>query len=249
MPIQSVERAAAIIELVDAAPLGLTEIARAMDLPKPTVHGLVRTLVDVGFVQQDPDTGRYSVGDRLGRVGHGLDRHELRSLATNWSDRLAARLRLEVHLAVPDGFDALVLLDHVFRPDDSPQTLRIGEHQPVHATALGKVLLALAPGVGPVRALSLVAYTSASLVEAAALTAELGEVRRRGWAVEAGEHQPGIGGVAAPVRDVGGVVVAAVGVVGPQQQLLDTSHAPRPAVVQQVVAAGRAISQQLAHRW
>jgi DNA-binding IclR family transcriptional regulator len=63
-PIQSIERAAAVLRLLGGAgrPLALAEIAAPLDLPRPTAHGILRTLRDVGFVDQDRDTGRYSLG-------------------------------------------------------------------------------------------------------------------------------------------------------------------------------------------
>ena len=59
---QSIERAAAILRLLGGAgrPLALAEIAAPLDLPRPTAHGILRTLRDVGFVDQDRDTGRYA---------------------------------------------------------------------------------------------------------------------------------------------------------------------------------------------
>ena len=67
-PIQSVQRAAAVLELLGSVqePLALGELARLLGLPKPTVHGLVRTLCDVGFVAQEGDTGYYVLDHRLG---------------------------------------------------------------------------------------------------------------------------------------------------------------------------------------
>src|SRR3954464_14877375 len=77
--IQSIERAAAVLRLLGGAgrPLALAEVAAPLDLPRPTVHGILRTLRDVGFVEQDRDTGRYSLGSGLRRLNGGWDRHEL----------------------------------------------------------------------------------------------------------------------------------------------------------------------------
>ena len=91
--VQSVERAAAILRLLAAEEesLALGQVASALALAKPTVHGLIRTLVDVGFVEQDRLSGRYAVAADLFRLGAArLDVNELRSRAMNWTDSLAA---------------------------------------------------------------------------------------------------------------------------------------------------------------
>jgi len=89
--IQSIERAAAMLRLLGSAgrPLALAEIAAPLDLPRPTAHGILRTLREVGFVDQDRDTARYTLAAALRRLGSEWDRHDLRSRAMNWADSLA----------------------------------------------------------------------------------------------------------------------------------------------------------------
>lgn len=248
-PIQSIERAAAVLRLLGSGPTGLAELAGALDLPKPTVHGIVRTLCDVGFVEQDSGTGRYLLGAELTDLGRGgVDGNVLRSRAMNWTDQLAARSRLEVQVAVPHG-DAVLLVHHVFRPEDSHQRLVTGELRPLHATALGKVILAHVPGTGPVRTLPLERFCVGTRTDRATLLAELDDVRSRGWAVEAGEHRPDLAAVAAPIRGNGGIAVAAVAASGPQERLLDSAGAPSPDLVHQVLHTAREVTRELAvHR-
>ena len=93
--VQSVERAAAILRLLadEDEPLALAQVAAALGLAKPTAHGILRTLEDVGFVEQDVPNGPYRVAADLFHLGRGekLDPNELRSRAMNWTDALAAR--------------------------------------------------------------------------------------------------------------------------------------------------------------
>src|SRR3712207_831842 len=84
--------------------MGVTELAGAVGLPKTTTHGLLRTLLAVGFVEQDQRTGRYALGaGLLGLGSHYLDANELRSRASNWADSLAARSGFAVRLGTPAG--------------------------------------------------------------------------------------------------------------------------------------------------
>jgi DNA-binding IclR family transcriptional regulator len=245
--IQSIERAAAVLRLLGSTDraLGLGEIAAALDLPRPTAHGIVRTLRDVGFVDQDL-SARYRLGPALHELGRGgWDRHDLRARAMNWADSLAGSTGLAVLVGVPD--DGVVrLVHHVFRPDGSGQHIRTGEEQPLHATALGKCLLAFAPvATPPARDLTLTRYTGRTCVTVAALEAHLAMARRRGWAGDAGEFESGVGGAAAALRGSGGLVAGAVGIVGPVEELYGIGGNLRPVLAAHLVAAAREISASL----
>ncbi len=241
--VQAVERAVAVLRTLAAAgrPLDLAEIAGALSLPKTTAFGLVRTLRDVGVVEQHDHGGAYALGDALSRLGQtALDPHDLRSIATNWADALAARSRLEVLLTMPEPYGARVV-HHVFRPDDTAQQLRTGELLPLHATAAGKVLLALAVR-GP-RPTELERYTQRTIVQRPRLDAVLRRVRETGWASETGEFHPDEAGVAVALRGYGGLVVGAVSVRGPVERVQGGDGRPSPAVLAEVRSAARSISR------
>src|SRR3954453_23046151 len=142
--VQSIERAAAILRVLAGGPgrLGLAEIARSLDLAKGTTHGILRTLQHVGFVEQEKTSGQYQLGAALVQLGSSyVDINELRSRSITWADPLAARSGEAVRIGtVLEG--RVLVVHHVFRPDDTFQTLDSGTLLPLHATALGKVLLA-----------------------------------------------------------------------------------------------------------
>ena len=247
--VQSIERAAAVLRLLAGGTgrLGLVEVANALGLAKGTAHGILRTLQEVGFVAQDRSSGKYLLGSGLLAltVPH-LDPNELRSLALNWTDSLAARSGETVRLGVLAAGSVLVA-SHGFRPDDTEQVLEVGAHRPAHACALGKVLLAHDPGaVALLHRRPLQSYTPRTTVDARALAAELAQVRRQGWALDAEQVEMGVGGLAAPVRDRGGLTVAAVGITGTLERVCDGSRAPRPVLLALVQDAARAISRELA---
>ncbi|MEJ7633184.1 IclR family transcriptional regulator [Aeromicrobium sp.] len=247
--IQSVERAAAVLRILGGAgrPLRLSEIADALDLPKPTVFGLVRTLRDVGFVHQDRATSDYSLGEGVRNLHEsGLDPHDLRSHAMNWSDALASRTRLEVHIGFPDQ-DGARIVHHVFRPGDAPQELRIGEVLPFHASALGKVMLGFVAGT-PTAPRQLERYTRRTLISRAAFDAEMHRIRARGWASEGGELTAGIGAVAVPLRGYGGIGVGALGVTGPVEEVYRHAGPPRDSIVEATLDTAASISRSLGLR-
>jgi DNA-binding IclR family transcriptional regulator len=243
--IQSIERAAAVLRVLaaGAGSLRLNEVAAALGLPKGTAHGILRTLVEVGFVDQDRATGKYALGSGLTDLRLGsIDANELRARSMNWADPLAARVGAAARVGVLDAGDVLVV-HYVFRPDGSPQRADVGARLPAHATAPGKVLLAYLPAPLPDRAL---AYTPRTITSRAQLTRELVTVRERGYAVDFGEHVASCAGIAAPIFGTGGLVVGAVSVHGDLDELCDTAGAARSRVAAQVVDCGRAIAREIA---
>jgi DNA-binding IclR family transcriptional regulator len=247
-PIQSIERAAAILRLLarGSGRLGVGEIAESLELAKGTAHGILRTLQGVGFVEQDRDTGKYQLGATLLHLGTSyLDVNELRSRAINWADALASRSGEAVRIGAPLEGRVLVV-HHVFRPDDTLQTLDVGTLLPLHATALGKVLLAYDTTL----AASPEAYTRRTLVTQTAIKRACAKVREAGWAVENGEMISGEAGIAAPIRGHGGIVVGAIGVSGAADRVCEPDGSPSPKLLGHVRDAARAVSRDLgASRW
>jgi DNA-binding IclR family transcriptional regulator len=244
--IQSIERAAAILRLLSGRRrLGVAELGGELGLPKGTVHGILRTLQAVGFVEQDADSGKYQLGAALLHMGSSyLDGNELRARALNWSDSLAARSMESVRIGTLHDRQVLVV-HHVFRPDNSRQALEVGALMPAHGTALGKVLLAHHGYVAAeLAAEGLPAFTAATITEPARLQEELAAVRERGWASETGELLEGQASIAAPILDRRGLAVGAIGIFGPAERLAP-DDGPRAELVSYVREAARSVSRDL----
>lgn len=245
--IQSIERAAAVLRLLAAGPRPLTllEVSAALGLAKGTAHGILRTLVDVGFVEQDRRSGRYDVGTRLSSLSSAhLDANTVRSMTINWADTLASRTGEAVRVGVLRGTEVEVV-HHVFRPDDSEQTMTTGSLLPAHASAMGKALLAFQPAA---QAVVLDGYPQASthrtITHPDALAVHLDGVRRDGAATEVEENVLDQAAVAAPVRARGGLVVAAVEVVGGVERLCDGQGRVRSRFVAHVRTVARTMTKE-----
>jgi DNA-binding IclR family transcriptional regulator len=222
--IQSVERAARILKTLGrgSARLGVTEISEQLGLAKGTAYGLLRTLEAQGMVEQDPDTDKYRLGPAMLQLGNAfLDNHELRGRSLLWADSLASRVGEAVRVGVLNGSTVLIV-HHVFRPDNSVQILEVGASIPWHACALGRAIVAyLSEGevAGMLAEAPFDPLTGRTLVDPATLEAALIEVATRGVAVENQEAIVGEAEIAAPVFDHRGRPVGAIGVVGPEDRL------------------------------
>ncbi|MFE4977660.1 IclR family transcriptional regulator [Kitasatospora sp. NPDC056651] len=246
-PIQSLSRAAAIMRLLAGGErrLGLSEVATALDLAKGTAHGILRTLQQEGFVEQDPESGKYQLGAELLRLGQSyLDVHELRARALVWADDLARAAGETVYLGVLHQQGVLVV-HHVFRPDDTRQVLEVGSMQPLHSTALGKVLVAYDPvargelGDGPYES-----YTLRTLTGAGDVDAECALIRERGWADSIEETWEGVASIGALIQDRRRNPVGAVCVSGAVERVCEDGFV-KPSLVASVRSAARAISRDL----
>ncbi|WP_051457835.1 IclR family transcriptional regulator [Microbispora sp. ATCC PTA-5024] len=243
--IQSVERAALILKALGSGTprLGVTEIAERVGLAKPTVHGLLRTLAACELVVQDSDTGKYALGPAVLQLGNAyLDGSELRARSLLWADSLAQRVNEAVWVATLSG-TRVIVLHHVFRPDDVVQILEVGAAIPWHACALGHAIAAHDPRREELLSDDLPPLTGLTRTTRPALEEALAEVRRRGYAVEDQEAALGDAGVAAPVFGRDGTPAGAVGVVGPAERLLDPAR--RDAITLAVRETARALSRDL----
>src|SRR5580692_8866828 len=222
--IQSVQRAAQILVVLGSGTprLGVTEIADRLGLAKPTVHGLLRTLEADDLVAQDPDTGKYSLGPGVLQLGNAyLDGSELRARSLRWAESLAQRAGEAVWVATLSG-SRVIVLHHVFRPDNTVQILEVGAAIPWHACALGHAIVAYLPAQDFVQVMAAERspLTGRTKTTRAALGQVLAQVRRRGYAVEDQEATVGDAGVAAPIVNREGGVAGAIGLVGPAERLL-----------------------------
>jgi DNA-binding IclR family transcriptional regulator len=249
--IQSVDRAARILKVLASGPrrLGVSEIADRLDLTRPTVHAMLQTLQTHGFVEQDLDSDKYQLGAGLLQLGNSyLDLNELRSRSLLHAERLAIRADAAVRVGVMHGAQ-VVIVHHVFRPDATLQILEVGAELPLHASALGKAMLAFLPGEAIADLLTepVPRLTSRTLTPRA-LRDELTDVREQGYARERDEAIIGESSIASPIFDYSGRPVGAIGVVGDTDRIIP--RGPAKQVAAAVTDAARGISRELgASQW
>jgi DNA-binding IclR family transcriptional regulator len=209
----TVDKALDVLEHLhrEGASCGVSEIGRALDLPRSTVHRVLATLHRRDLVERDAQ-GRYRPGFALVVLGVGvLEREPVVAAARPVLEAEAAARGETLFLAAPrDG--RLRVLDKEEGPAFLRAAPRIGAEIPVHATAIGKVYLAFSPGSVDLSG-ELDRYTAHTRVSREALAREVALVRRRGFAENREEWIPGLTGVAAPIW-LGDRVIAAMAVCG-----------------------------------
>ncbi|KQP65312.1 IclR family transcriptional regulator [Nocardioides sp. Leaf285] len=198
----------------DHRQLSLTTLAQRAGLPVPTAHRLVAELVGWGALAR-VESGEYVVGRRLWDLGL-LAPHQagLVEIASPFLQDLHAATRSTLHLAVRDGLEVLYL-DRLRGHASVPVVSTVGSRLPLHATGVGKVLLAHAPADVQAQVLArLTRVTPYTVVAPGTLRRQLDRVVAEGYATTSEEMSLGACSVGVPVRR-GDEVVAAVGIVVP----------------------------------
>ena len=219
---QSVDRAVAILYLLaQRGVAGVTEVAAELDVHKSTAFRLIGALESGGLIDQDGERGKYRLGLGILRLAAATaGQLELPTESRSICRRLAAELDEAVNIAILDDTEAMNILQEYGTSSITGRNW-IGQRTPLHATATGKVLLAYADAVTRKKVLGaqLHRYTAHTVTKSSTLEAELTTVRRQGWAETSEELEIGLNGVAAPIHDATGKVIAAVGVSGPSHRL------------------------------
>ena len=203
-------------------PVTLSELSRAIELPKPTTYRLLRNLEGIGFVQRDPLTRRYLIGSvfediALSALRHGAGHGARRLLMDQLAHRLGARINLVVLRSGNLLFVEWVESTTPLRVDIDPAT-----SMPVHCTASGKLLLAFGPRElreNLLKSAPFASRTKNSITSARALNRELAEIRRRGYAEDNEELLQGVNCLAVPVYNLAGEVVAGLAAMAPVASL------------------------------
>jgi DNA-binding IclR family transcriptional regulator len=239
--IQSLARGLRILDLLGQSPDGIsiTELSEFLSVDKGSASRLVSTLARYGYVEKDEATRRYHVGSQVVSLSRSvLTRLPLREAAKPFLRQMMERTGECAHLAVPAQGQVLYI-DQV----ESPVTLRVnaevGTMNPLHCTALGKVLLAFGDlDIPP----DLSSFTSKTITDQQMLRYHIDEVRRLGYAVDDEEFDIGVRCIAVPVIDFRGKAVGAIGISGPAMRVTSDRLQELTAIV---VEIGNKLSERM----
>jgi DNA-binding IclR family transcriptional regulator len=246
----AVDRALSILEAISEGNSGLTnaQLARRLGIPKSSASSILSVLQERGYLCRFPENSRYKLGFKVLTLGRKLlETSVIRDLALPFMRELVDRVDLTCHLALLGHHEAVhfekIVARRYFKQD---KTRAIGERVPLHASSVGKALLAwqnspaldaYLPGDG------LRKSSPHTITDRTSLLAKLEEVRRQGYAVDDQECRLGWRCVGAPIFDQWGSTRVAICLTGTVAELDDTRLAPTAAAVKETA---RKISRRLA---
>ncbi len=218
------ERALLLLEIIAKAdaPPTLNQLIAEIQLPKATTHRFAALLEQLGFVQRTADGHRYEIGYRLTSLALDAMRHSFQ-LAPRRAilSALVKETGETCNITMLDG-DRLIYLDRVESDWPLQFRLKVGSHVPLHCTASGKLILALAPSSlrkAVLRTQPLERHTPQTLTTSAQLEPELVAIRKSGIGTDNEEFIDGMTASAVPVHDAKGRIFATVAVHGPTFRL------------------------------
>lgn len=228
-------------------PLGVMEIAEQLGLGKSHASRILATMRDLDFVQQDPETRKYRVGIEAFAVGSRfLSDQPMTRLALPIMRACSEATRHSVFLSIRHGNNCRHILAAEGRHFEDTQW-RLGVRLPLHASASGKIFMALASDAEReelIEGLALKSYTTDTITDRALLRLALDRVRQDRWATARGETVAGLGACAVPVVGAREMLVAAFGIVSPLQRL---PHDVQP-LVSELARHAQQLSYQLGAR-
>lgn len=249
-PSVAVERALSMLETVAQEPEGLSnaEISRKLQIPKSSASYILRTLERQAYVNRDPETGKYRVGLKILSLSRGaLSGIDVREVALPIMRHLVEKTSLTCHLAILDGPEA-VYIEKVEPPGFIRMDTWVGRRMRVHATSVGKALVAHIPQE---RLEKIVAEggmekrTPKTITTLPRLLKELEKVRAQGYALDDEENNLGARCVGAPIFNQQGMIEASLGLSGTTTQV--NAHT-MPRILEALKDAARHISMQLGYR-
>lgn len=217
---RSVAKALAIIEYVGLEQLcTIPQLSARTGLPKSTLHRLLGTLVDEGFLYRAAH-GQYKVSFKLWRIGaSAVDLDSIRQNARHVLADLVKKTSETAHYSVyEDGYAVYVEKMDGLHPVRAYTSL--GGRSPAYAGATGKAMLAW-QGEEEIRRVvrSAKRFTRSTLVGESAIFREMSRIKKVGYAVNQGEWRDGVWGIAAPILEPAGDVLAAIGISGPEERI------------------------------
>lgn len=249
--IKSIVKVSKIIDAIAFAnsPLSLSELSKRLGIAKSTLHGLLSTLVNIRYLEQDQDTGRYKLGVQLFELGSQItNTWSEKAIAKSYMEKLASDTGETVHLAMLSNGEVLYV-----DKEEAYSSIRIatapGAKLPIHCTGVGKVLLAFSSDEEVAKILNddyeFEQYAEHTITNLKDLKRELVKIRTLGYTYDNQEYVDGLRCVATPIFDHNHKIIFALSVSGPIRRMQDETIAKYRDLLLMV---GSEISQKLGYR-
>jgi DNA-binding IclR family transcriptional regulator len=238
-----------VMTLISASPQGMTgsEIHRSLGLPKSTVFLLLRHLIDRRIVVAEGGDGKFTVGPALVQIAHQIaGGNTVARCARPFLEALAAQTTEDVYLGIRSGVH-LIYVDKIAGTRSVGFDVRLGWPRSLHSTAAGKLFLAFSTEDlldEVIREVGLPKLTDQTITDETQLRRELKRIRGAGYSISDGQNVEGVVGLAAPIRDYSGSIVAAVHI----SMVNARAREGRQGLIEAMLHTSREISGALGYR-
>ena len=228
--------------------LSNAEISRKLEIPKSSASYILRTLEKQGYLNRNSETGKYRVGLKVLSLSRGaLTGIDVREVALPIMRHLMEKTNLTCHLAILDGSDA-VYIEKVEPQGFIRMDTWVGRRMRVHATSVGKALVAHVPQERLERIIAesgMEKRTTKTITTLPRLLKDLEKIREQGYAVDDAENNMGARCLGAPVFNQNGIIEASLGLSGTINQVNPNTM---PRIIEALKDAARHVSMQLGYR-
>lgn len=224
--VQSIDRALSLLEILSSSKegMGLLELGEAANLSKGTVHRLLYTLMENGYVKQQEKTGKYQLTMKMFVLGaRPVEKMDVLRVARPYLEKLRDLSQEVVHLVLPDGHEILYV-DKVEAENTIRMYSNIGKRGTLYATSVGKAMLSYHTEE-EIRKLwskmDVHKLTEYTITDLPAFLAELKNIRKNGFALDREENELGVQCMGAAILDYTDTPVAAFSISGPVQRMTE----------------------------
>jgi IclR family transcriptional regulator, KDG regulon repressor len=247
--INSIDRTLQILQLFSPQKpeWGISEISKELNLYKSCIHNTLYTLLNRGFVVQNPSNDKYRLSIKFFELGSIVFGDiDLRKIAHPYLEEISREFNETVHMGILSDGEVISV-----EQEKSNQSLQnqifIGKRAPLHCTGVGKAILAFLSQEEIEKIIQdkgLKGFTENTIVDFNRLQDELAEIRKKGYAIDNMEHELGVRCIAAPIRDYQGKVIASLSVSGPAFRIKDERI---PLIKDKVIKCCNKISQKMGY--
>lgn len=206
---------------------GVRELGTHLDLNPATVQRILQTLKSFKFIDQDPQTRQYRLGNIFYQFLNTLQStYPVSKAALPFMKKLLSQTQETIHLNVIEDTDR-VCVENIESPQNLRASMPIGSRSPLYAGASSKCLLAFSSDEFIESYLSikkLAPVTENTISNVTRLRTEITTIREQGFAVSMGERTPGLGSLSAPILDHKGVLLASISLAIPEIRFQDIDH-------------------------
>ena len=230
--------------------VGITELSLKLNLPKSTVHRILKVLLDYSIVEQEKDTSKYRMGLRLLKYSSSLLRSfDLRKIAKPILEKICNETGETTFLTIWKNNQG-ICIDSIFSSQNINTNLfvEIGREMPFHCTASSKVILANQPTEDVKRIISkepLLKYAPNTIIQPRKLIINLLEIKNKGYAICNEELEEGIKAIAAPIKNIDGKAIASITITGLAKRM---SSGNIETLVKIIIDSAREISEKLGYK-